>query len=112
MIEVYFSFIYIKSRNNQSRTDLADQTFIWDLASSTFLVDLTSLLCNVCLIVQPSCQHFSQEEGGYDKEGQTSGLQGLYHMFHPTVMLNKKEWKMGSLLPMNSSISNELVLRI
>lgn len=65
MIEDYFSFTYIKCRSNQSRTDLADLTFIWDIASSTFLVAPTSLL--VGLIAQPPCQHLSQEKGGYDK---------------------------------------------
>lgn len=106
-IEVYFSFTYIKSRRNQPRTGVADQTFIWDLAS-TFLVTLTSLLY-MCLVVQPPCQHFSQQERGCDEEGHTSSLWGLYQISHSTFPFMTL-WAEFSLVAKTSWLRNAIVI--
>lgn len=84
--ETYFSFIYLKSRRNQSIIGLAAQSFIWDLATSTFIVALISPYFRTCIMVQQSCQYFSQQERGCDK-GHTSFLWALFQMSHRTLPL-------------------------
>ena len=88
-IETYFSFIYLKSRGNQSIIGLAAQSFIWDLATSTFIVALISPYFRTCIMVQQSCQYFSQQERGCDTGHRTqdSSLWALFQMSHPTLPL-------------------------
>lgn len=60
--EVYFSFTYIMTIADQSRTDLDDQAFIWDRAF-TFTVAPTSLFQNISSSSNRATISASRKEG-------------------------------------------------